>query len=429
MALKFFDNAMNNRMNPVPPVLYEQLQQEFVNLQWSNTAVIETVKEQVAIGSDKYCNIDVWVDATIADTTTGLKDTYDFLKFIFKDINHSVKRGQMYKFDKNYWIVHSYTPYDGLVQSCGVRRCNNFLRIIDPLNGALVKIPCIVDYDMSSPSMQTSKYIITPNNHAVVMVQGNDLTHRLLRTNTRYILGGRPFKLLAYQNAIEDDVFTPENTLMYLDLYLDEIHDKDDIVHGIADNGDYYYGISIDAESMTLNNGYVGQLGAIVLLNGSNVDRKVIWTSDNKSVVKIEEDGTFYVLGDNATRATIRATLDGNKEVYSEIVIYVGNEPQFASFLFVTQSFKTIRQYETITFAPCLSYGDITYYDFDEVSCTLNGDAGNYVNLVANNDGSYSIQGLKISSEDLSLNISVVKNDPSVSINQDFSFRVVSMLG
>ena len=285
MGLRFFDNTINNKLNPVPPLMYEELQQEFVNLQWSNTAVIETVKEQEEIGSDNYYDIDVWVDATIADTTTGLKDTYDFLKFIFKDITHHVKRGQMYKFDNNYWIVHSYTPYDGLVQSCGVRRCNNFLRIIDPLNGALVKIPCIVDYDMSSPSAQTSKYIITPNNHAVIMVQGNDLSHRLLRTNTRYILGGRPFKLLAYQNAIEDDATSPENTLMYLDLYLDEIHDKDDIVNGIAENGEYHYGISIMSDDIVAPNGYSGQLKAIVVLNGIEVERNVVWLTSNKNIV------------------------------------------------------------------------------------------------------------------------------------------------
>lgn len=429
MALKFFDNTVNNNINPAPPVLYEELQQEFVNLQWSNTAVIETVKEQFDIGSDIYNDIDVWVDATIADTTTGLKDTFDFLKFIFKDITHTVKRGQMYQFDNNYWIVHSYTPYDGLVQSCGVRRCNNFLRIIDPLNGALVKIPCIIDYDMSSPSMQTSKYIITPNNHAVVIIQGNNLTHRLLRTNTRYILGGRPFKLLAYQNAIEDDATSPENTLMYLDLYLDEIHDKDDIVNGIAENGEYHYDISIDAQDMTVNNGYVGNLRAIVLLNGENVERNIIWTSSNKDVIKIEDNGSFLAVGENGTQATIRATLYGNEQMYSEIIISINNETSFSSCLFVTNNFKTIRQYETITFIPYISYGDLNLYEFDEISCTLNNGAEDYVILTANNDGSYSIQGLKISPESLSLNISVVKNNPNISINQDFNFRVVSMLG
>lgn len=429
MGLRFFDNTIDNNINPTPPLMYEELQQEFVNLQWSNTAVIETVKEQEEIGSDKYYDIDVWVDATIADTTTGLKDTYDFLKFIFKDITHSVKRGQMYQFDNNYWIVHSYTPYDGLVQSCGVRRCNNFLRIIDSLNGALVKIPCIVDYDMSSPSAQTSKYIITPNNHAVIMVQGNDLTHRLLRTNTRYILGGRPFKLLAYQNAIEDDATSPENTLMYLDLYLDEIHDKDDIINAIAENGEYHYDISIISDDIVAANGYSGQLNAIVSLNGLEVERNIVWSTNNKNIVTIEEDGSFVIVGNNGDSAIIKVTLEGNDDVYSEINIHVDDQQSFNPYLFISPAFKTIKQYETITFVVGVVYGNNTLYSFDEINCVLNNDAAQYVNLIANNNGSYSLEGVKISSEDLSFNVAISNSFPSFSVNQDFSFQVTSMLG
>lgn len=429
MSLIFFDNIVDNDITPIPPKMYEDLQQEFVDLQWENTAVIETVKEQQEIGSEKYDDLDVWVDATIADTTTGLKDTNDFLKFIFKDIHHFVKRGQMYQFDNNYWIVHSYTPYDGLVQSCGVRRCNNFLRIIDPLNGALVKFPCIVDYDMSSPSAQTSKYIITPNNHAVIMVQGNNLSHRLLKTNTRYILGGRPFKLLAYQNAIEDDAITPENTLMYLDLYLDEIHDKDDIVNGVADNGEYNYTISINSQDITVVHDYVGKLNAVVMLNGLEVERNIIWYTDNEKVIKIEEDGEFSVKGKSGDSAVVKAILDGNNNVYSEISITVDDENNFEPSLFISPSFETIRQYEEINFIIGVTYGNQIFYSFNEVFCELNENANNYVNLIANNNGSYTLKALKISPQDLSFTVSVENNTPVFSLSKTFNFNVKSMLG
>ena len=429
MSLHFFDNIVGKEINPAPPTMYEELQQEFVNLQWDNTAVIETVKEQKEIGSDIYNDIDVWVDATIADTTTGLKDTYDFLKFIFKDITHSVKRGQMYQFNDNYWIVHSYTPYDGLVQSCGVRRCNNFLRIIDPLNGALVKIPCIVDYDMSSPSAQTSKYIITPNNHAVIMVQGNDLSHRLLKTNTRFILGGRPFKLLAYQNAIEDDVLTPENTLMYLDLYLDEIHDKDNIKNGIAYNGTYNYDLFINSQDITVASEYHGQLNAVVTLNGEEVQREIIWSSSDKDIVEIYPDGSFIVKGENGDNVIIKASLNYNEDVYSEINIFISNEESLSPYLFISPMFDSLKQYETVTFVVGVAYGKDMIYSFDEINCILNGDANNYVNLNANNDGSYSLIGTNICLDNLSFNVSVSNGNPNFSFNQDFNFQVTSMLG
>lgn len=431
MSLHFFDNAINSQVASLPSAMYEDLQQEFVNLQWDNTAVIEKVLEQEKIGSDNYNEIEVWVDATIADTTTGLKDTFDFLKFIFKDITHSVKRGQMYKFDKNYWIVHSYTPYDGLVQSCGVRRCNNFLRIIDPLNGALVKMPCIVDYDMSSPSAQTSKYIITPNNHAVIMVQGNDLSHRLLKTNTRFILGGRPFKLLAYQNAIEDDVCSPENTLMYLDLYLDEIHDKDNIAQGIAENGEFNYEIALNASDMVLLNGSTGKLTATVLLNGEQVDRKLIWKSSNTKVVNIDEDGNYSIVGVNNSQAVVKVFIDGNKELWKQINITVTDEePTIASpILNIVPSFNKIKQYENIKFNIVVEYKGQSYTSFDLIQVELNETSSHFLTLITNEDGSYNLIANNISSGKCGLNIFINNNEPQFEINETIYFNVVSMLG
>lgn len=239
MAFSFFENAINSGAQQMPNEMYRDLEQEFINMQFCNTSAKTTVQEQDGIGIDTYHDIEVWIDSTVADTTTGLKDSNDFNKLFFRDINHEVVRGLMYKFDNNYWIVNNFSKYSGLAQQCGIRRCNNRLKIVDPINGELQVIPCCVDYDMTSPSAQTSRYIITPNNHATVIVQGNDLTLRLFKTNTRYILSGRPFKLLAYQNAVEYSEEEQQTTLLYLDLYLDEIHDGDDLENGIADNGEF----------------------------------------------------------------------------------------------------------------------------------------------------------------------------------------------
>ena len=93
----------------------------------------------------------------------------------------------MYIFDNCYWIVHSYNDHDGVVQDCGVRRCNNILKIKDPENGGIFSIPCVVDYDMAASTVKVTKYILTPNNHAVIMVQGNEDTLRLFKTNTRFL--------------------------------------------------------------------------------------------------------------------------------------------------------------------------------------------------------------------------------------------------
>ena len=236
MAFNYFENAMNSGVQPLPDEMYRDQQQQFVNLMWDNTSALITIKEQSEIGSAEYNDIEVWIDSTVGDITTGLNDTRDFNSIICQDITHTVPRGLMYFFDNTYWIVHAYTAYNSVVQDCGIRRCNNALRMIDPKDGSIFSIPCCVDYDMSAPSLQVSRYINTPNNHAVVIVQGNSDTIRLFKTNTRFLLSGRPFKLLGYQNAVEYDLSNTTDTLLYLDLFLDEIHAGDNFELGVADN-------------------------------------------------------------------------------------------------------------------------------------------------------------------------------------------------
>lgn len=123
---------------------------------------------------------------------------------------------------------------------------------MDYENNTVFSVPCVVDYNMQAPNAHISSYVITPNNHAVVMVQGNVNTIRLFKLNTRYILNGRPFKLFAYQNAINPNLGVDYDTLLYLDLYLDEEHSGDDIENQLADNENIDY--SSDDEQKMLEN-------------------------------------------------------------------------------------------------------------------------------------------------------------------------------
>lgn len=273
---------------------------------------------------------------------------------IFKDVNHRVKRGLMYIFDNSYWIVHSYTEYDGIVQDCGVRRCNNVLKIRDPQNGGIFSIPCVVDYDMAASTVKVTKYILTPNNHAVIMVQGNEDTLRLFKTNTRYMLSGRPFKLYGYQNAVEYDLDAP-STLLYLDLYLDEIRTGDDIENGIAENGIYNYSISINADDMTLAHGATGTLSATVYLNGVEVNRDVLWVSENEEIISIDNDGNYKILGELGEGCQINAYIDGNSIDTDFIFISIGEIEETIKIL-TNPSFDIIRQYETIPFTVSVFY-------------------------------------------------------------------------
>lgn len=228
-----------------PNSYYRELTQSFVDDAWENTSAKTpgnegAILEQADIGSDDYSCIEAWVKPTVAETSTGMKNPGDFLQFIFRCIGRRIPRGLMYQYADDYWIVHAENTYDGLYSSVGVRRCNNYLRITDPESGEVYTQPCVVDYDMASPALQVSTYINTPNNHAVVVTQGNETAYRLFKYNTRYILGGRPFKLYSYQNAINVATERKPTYLMF-DLYLDEAHAGDDIENQLADNSSIDY--------------------------------------------------------------------------------------------------------------------------------------------------------------------------------------------
>ena len=266
----------------------------------------------------------------------------------------------MYIFEDCYWIVHSYNEHDGVVQDCGVRRCNNILKMIDPQNGGVFSIPCVVDYDMAASTVKVTKYILTPNNHAVIMVQGNSDTLRLFKTNTRFILSGRPFKLYGYQNAVDYDLNSP-TTLLYLDLYLDEFRDGDDLENSIAENGKYDYSIVINASDMTLAPNTTGYLSATVYLNGVEVNRNINWYSEDEEIISIDENGNYTILGEVGDSCLITAYIDGNEIDSDSIRISIGEIEETVKII-TTPSFEIIRQYETIPFKISVFYNgeDIT---------------------------------------------------------------------
>lgn len=305
------------------------------------------------------------------------------------------------------------------------------MRIVDPENGSIFSIPCVVDYDMTSPSQQVSSYIITPNNHATIMVQGNADTLRLFKLNTRYILGGRPFKLLAYQNALIDQSIASTPTLLYLDLYLDEIHAQDDIENQLAYNGSYQYTIDIDSTDMELTNGTTGVLKASIALNGEEVNREVVWKSASPNIVSIDEEGNYQVVGSNGQSSVITVTLLGNLLVEDSIQISVVDDNLIAPKILIEPTFDSVRQFETIDFAVKVAYGSqIISPEMSSVSLSPDSEVltNQYVSIEKNQD-SYRITGLEIALEPVILYVSVQNSSPEFESQSQFEVKATSFLG
>ena len=431
MSLPYFENALSGEYLQTPNDYFRDLQQAAIDGLFDCTSAKYTVQEQDAIGVSTYHDIDVWLDYIVGTTSSGVKNGQDFTQLMFRDIEHPVFQGLYYIFDDNYHISYFYNRYDGLEKALAVRRCNNAMRIVDPENGSVFSIPCVIDYDMTSPSQQVSSYIITPNNHAVVMVQGNADTLRLFKLNTRYMFNGRPFKLLAYQNAIWQNLQNQTPTLLYLDLYLDELHDKDDVENELAYNGEYDYTIQIDADDMELTNGSTGVLTTTVSLNGLEVERNVLWESSNPEVATINIGGQYQVVGDSGTSATITAILDGNTNVASSITIQVVDEQSIQPLVTINPLFNKIRQYDSIDFIIEVMYGSsIIVPEIVQVSLAQSGQVlSNQYLTISQSESQYTITANAIAPEPQTLYVTVQNTDPSFQTIQQFTLNVVSMLG
>lgn len=431
MDLPFFENGLKNGAIQTPNDYFRDQQQAAIDQQWDCTSAKYTIKQQADFGSDVYNDIEVWIDYVVGLGSRGTTNGDDFRQLIFRDINYQVKRGLYYQFDGNTWIVYFSDEYSSLSKDAGVRRCNNVMRIIDPENGSIFSIPCVVDYDMTSPSQQVSSYIITPNNHATIMVQGNADTLRLFKLNTRYILGGRPFKLLAYQNALIDKSIAPIPTLLYLDLYLDELHANDDIANQLADNGDYQYAIEIDSVDMELTNGAVGSLTASISLNGEEVNRQIVWSSNDSNIVTIDSQGNYQVVGTEGQSCTITATLQGNSSVTASIKISVVGTESLQAKIIIEPTFSKIRQYETVEFTVKANYGSQLYEPSDVVISLSENNIvlSNQYLSIQNVRGNYQIMGLQIAPTLQTLYVSVQNDTPAFTATGKFQIEVTSMMG
>lgn len=432
MSLPYFETGLSSGYLQSPNDFFRDLQQAAVDNLFDCTSAKYTVQEQDAIGSSTYHDIDVWLDYIVGTTSSGVKQGADFTQLMFRDIEHPVFQGLYYIFDDNYHISYFYNKYDGLEKALAVRRCNNAMKIVDPKNGSVFSIPCVIDYDMTSPSQQVSSYIITPNNHASVMVQGNADTLRLFKLNTRYMFNGRPFKLLAYQNAIYYDLTNQSPTLLYLDLYLDELHDKDDMENGLAYNGEYDYAIQIDSDDMQLLNEATGTLTATVMLNGQEVQGDVVWSSSDTSVVTIDSTGAYTVVGESGTSATVTAMLQGNTDVTSTITIQVVDAQVIQPNILLNPTFSQIRQYNSVEFIVEAMYGSTLISAPTSVQVSLSPTEVVLFNqyLTITQQGSqYTITANAIAQTPQVLYVTVQNDSPSFQITQQFTLNVVSMFG
>lgn len=434
LALRFFENAMESNTLQMPNEQLRDLQQAAIDDMWEVTTAKHTVLEQDDFGPLTFHEIEVWFDYVVGVTSTFMKNGNDYRKLIFRDINHECNRGRYYKFEGSYWLTDFTDPMITVQKFLTVRRCNNWLRMIDPENGCIVQWPCVVDYDATSPTPQIGSSIIIPNNHLSILVQGNEETSRLFKLNTRFMFGGRPFKIQAYQNALMPNDSTEQTNLIYLDLYLDEIHDKDDQQLQLAYNGDFNYSVQIENVTgpISVRVGKTGKLHAVALLNGQEVDRKIEWKSNYPDALLVDFEGEYTAIKKWFKPITVTAFLADNPDVSATIQVNIVNEDNIVPVVNIVPDFTKVRQYEIIEFSIEMLYDSNPYTDVvSSVSLKENEQIVNNDCLSIQNMGNnkYTIKGIRIVNEPQLLYITVESVDKTLSAKKIVPIEVVSMMG
>ena len=359
-----------------PNGIMRELQQEIVNETWEETTLLEMVQEEISHGELVFNPLEVWKNSVSEFYTAIIKNEKDYRRLMFKDQTHIVERGRYYNFEDNYYIV--YDPTSDIEPFCEVlvRRCNNIARWIDKNTNVLHEIPCVLDYEASSPKPRIDGDIITPSNGTVLIIQGNEYTRNLL-VNQRLIFNGRPYKITGYNNYMQDDYFGNDVNILAFDIYLDEIQSSDDLVNSIANKYEYDYQINI-VENPTENiKGFSGKLNAQVTLNNNVVDVPIVWSSNQYGT--IDNNGVYTLVGGSHSVATFTAKFGRiSTSVNVNIVDTIIDNYE----IIITPNITEIKQNRSVTINANLYKNGIKQNDI--VNATVVGaDSPNCYNWVA----------------------------------------------
>ena len=174
MTLTYYNNYLTNIARN-PNQAYLQDAQAFNQDVWNNsTQTWFSIQEEDDVGAGTYHLTYVSVDMAL-DLETGNKKSDDWKIFSFRDLGTETKIGLMYKYANNYWLSCNTDELAGATKSEEVRRCNNFLKWIDPNSGHLNTYPCVIDYSIQSPQPLKDKDIATANGHIAGIVTGKQI--------------------------------------------------------------------------------------------------------------------------------------------------------------------------------------------------------------------------------------------------------------
>ena len=326
--LEFLENYINH-IAQTPKEYHRGLVQATIDSRWEDTTQIHMVKEQSALPfKDEYTEYEGWVDA-ISDNLVNTSKVYsDFVKVLFKDIDHKQNyKGQYYKINLDGEHEEYYICYDKMnrlsqVSDFNCVRCNNVLTWVDEY-GKILTMPCYLGTDISSTNNLVSKDGIVPNTRLIILVQANEYTMSIVKNQRFMFQHSTAFKVEEVNNYMQEQETNGQVTCVKIYVDYSAILPSDNKELNICDYYKTNYTLTIDQNDIEQTNGFSGQLTATVKDGNDIVDMPLKWSTNDSDVVEIDEQGNYQVIGEIGSMGQITCSMADNESIHDTITIKV----------------------------------------------------------------------------------------------------------
>ena len=326
--LEFLENYINH-IAQTPKEYHRGLIQATIDSRWEDTTQIHMVKEQSALPFvDEYTEYEAWVDV-ISDNLINTSKVYsDFVKVLFKDIDHKQNyKGQYYKLNLDGEHEEYYICYDKMnrlsqVSDFNCVRCNNVLTWVDEY-GKILTMPCYLGTDISSTNNLVSKDGIVPNTRLIILVQANEYTMSIVKNQRFMFQHSTAFKVEEVNNYMQEQETDGQVTCVKMYVDYSAILPSDNKELNICDYYKTNYTLTIDQNDIEQTNGFSGQLTATVKDGNDVIDVPLKWSTSDSEVVEIDEQGNYQVIGEIGSMGQITCSMADNESIYDTITIKI----------------------------------------------------------------------------------------------------------
>lgn len=378
---------VNNYLNNIaqtPKDYYIGLAQATIDSQWDNTTQLYMVKEQSALPfTDEYIEYEAWVN-TISDNLITTSKVYsDFVKILFRDIDHKQNyRGQYYKMSLDDEHEETYICYDRHntlthITDFNCVRCNNVLTWIDKY-GKIITMPCYLGTDITSTNNLIGKDGIVPNSRMIIFVQANDYTQSIVKNQRFMFEHSTAFKVEEVNNFMQEQ--GTEGQVTCIKIYIDysAILPSDNKELNICDYYSTNYSLKINQGDIEQVNGFTGTLTTTIKDNNEVVNLPIKWSTSDSNVVEIDEQGNYKVVGEIDSVAQITCQMQDNESVKDNITITViENQTQDKQIIVNPTNITELNEGDAIQFT-CNVYENGLKTDEEVICVGSNADINSY---------------------------------------------------